>query len=92
MPAVGLLTTAFIVLVFASVICNLTVIIQMFMHEEVGLALIGLLICGPLPFFYGWAKANEWDNVLLMITWTVSGVLYLIVALFLFPVLLHAPM
>jgi hypothetical protein len=92
MSAVGLLTTAFIVLVLAGVICKLTVVIQMFMHEEIGLALIGLLICEPLPFFYGWAKANEWDNVLLMITWTVSGIMALVVGLFLFPAFLHAPM
>lgn len=87
MTAVGLLIAAFIVLWLACVICNITVIVQMFMHEEVGLALIGMFICGPLPFFYGWAKANEWDNVLLMIAWTVSTLVVLVGALIVIPTL-----
>jgi hypothetical protein len=79
------------VLALAVAICNYTVIIQMFLHEEIGLALISLFVCGPVAFFYGWAKANEWDNVLLMITWTVSGMLLLLVVLIWLPVVPSSP-
>ena len=91
MNAFFLLFAVCIVLSLASAVCNLTVIVQMCMHDAVVLALIGFFICGFIPFFYGWAKANEWDNVPLMIAWSVCNVCLIVTWAILFPVLQSIP-
>ncbi len=87
MTALGLMTAAMVVLGLGCFLCYLTVVIQMFMHEEVGWALIGLFCCTAVPFFFGWSKANEWDNVLLMIAWTVCSVCYIVACIICVPML-----
>lgn len=90
MSALVLMFMVVAVLALGCFICHITVIIQMFMHEEVGLALVSIFLCGLVPFFYGWAKANEWDNVLLMIAWTVCNVCYVLSIFILIPLVPQA--
>lgn len=60
-----------------STICSLTVLVRIFVKGEVGvgcacfLPFVGSLIL----FFYGWSKAEEWEQQRLMMAWTVCIVL-----------------
>ncbi|MCA9248126.1 MAG: hypothetical protein KDA42_13450 [Planctomycetales bacterium] len=58
-----------------SLVCWILVLIQMFKHEQTGLAIASIvLICigiGPLiAFVYGWIKSGEWDLKQIMLGWT----------------------
>ena len=87
MSAVALLAAACYLLALGSGLCACTVVVQMVMHDEIVLALLSLFCCGAIPFFFGWAKADEWDNVLLMIAWTVCNVCLFFACLMLIRVL-----
>ena len=53
----------------------LTLIVQTFIRGETGMGLICLLLCCcgmVVGLGYGWAKANEWNNVTLMLAYTAS--------------------
>lgn len=76
MTALAYLFAASIFASLVASICLLTVIIQMFMHGESGIAIADLLlssclIVALLALFYGWSKADEWKNVPLMPTSSV---------------------
>lgn len=70
-----LLHIASLLLTFGALVCYVTVVIQMFMHGDTGVAIASLvLFCcgGPLiAFIFGWTKAGEWENGLLMLAWTL---------------------
>ena len=59
-----------------SLVCYIMVLVQMFKHENTGLAIacIVLIFCvgigGIIAFVYGWMKAGEWDIKNIMIAWT----------------------
>ncbi|HEV7223605.1 MAG TPA: hypothetical protein VGN42_12940 [Pirellulales bacterium] len=80
MNTFDLLTVASGILALGTILCYLTVVIQMFMHGESGVAVASLvLLCcgvgGLIAFGYGWWKVNEWENILLMSAWTCCFVL-----------------
>lgn len=58
--------------------CWLTLVVQTFFRGETGMGLLCLLLffcCGVgvvVGLGYGWAKANEWNNVTLMLAYTAS--------------------
>ncbi|HJT34748.1 MAG TPA: hypothetical protein VJ783_22160 [Pirellulales bacterium] len=60
------------------VACWLTLVVQTFIRGETGMGLVCLLLfccCGAgiiVGLGYGWAKANEWNNVTLMLAYTAS--------------------
>jgi hypothetical protein len=64
-------------------VCFLTFVAQLFMHGETGWGIATLLMCGLcgigtiFAFFFGWSKADEWDNAPLMLAWTLFFLLSL---------------
>jgi len=71
-----LLSIASLTLTCGALVCYITVVIQMFMHEEKGVATASLVLfcCGIgilIAFVFGWIKAGEWENGLLMVAWTL---------------------
>ncbi len=83
MTPFALFMTANAVLQFGALLCFITVVVQMFVHDESGwgIASIVLFCCGgPLiAFVYGWTKVSEWDISLLMLAWSlcIVGILIL---------------
>ncbi len=73
-----------------ALVCYLTLVAQMFMHGESGMGATSLVLCpccgiGTLvAFFYGWSKADEWENSPLMLTWSLFFVLYILTRLVLY--------
>lgn len=62
-------------LVICVTACWLTLVVQTFVRGETGMGLVCLLLCCcgvVVGLGYGWAKANEWNNVTLMLAYTVS--------------------
>lgn len=59
----------------------LTLIVQTFIRGETGMGLICLLLCCcgvVVGLGYGWAKANEWNNVTLMLAYTASCAMFVL--------------
>lgn len=55
--------------------CWLTLIVQSFIRGETGMGLVCLFLCCcgvVVGLGYGWSKANEWNNVTLMLAYTAS--------------------
>jgi len=67
-----------------SLVCFIMVVVKMFQHDQTGLgiACIVLALCtgfgSLIAFVYGWVKASEWKIQPLMIVWTGTVVLSLI--------------
>lgn len=63
------------ILVICVFACWLTLIVQTFIRGETGMGLVCLLLCCcgvVVGLGYGWAKANEWNNVTLMLAYTAG--------------------
>lgn len=90
MTALQYLTAANWCLSLGTLVCFLTLVAQMFMHGESGMGATSLVFClccgiGVLvAFFYGWSKANEWENTPLMLTWSLFFVLGVLTRLVLY--------
>jgi hypothetical protein len=72
----ALFMMANLVLQLGSLLCMITVLVQMFTHEETGWAIACsvLFFCGCgllIAFIYGWSKVGEWDISLLMVAWSL---------------------
>ena len=63
-------------LAIASIVYFILVVVQMFKHEQAGLAIVSLVLTpcvgiGPLlAYVMGWVKAGEWGIKSLMWQWT----------------------
>ena len=70
------LAIASLLLGVASFACYVTVVVQMFVHDESGwgIACLVLICCGgPLiAFIFGWIRAGDWECGLLMIAWSAA--------------------
>jgi hypothetical protein len=64
-----------------SLVCLIVVLVKMFQHGHIGLAIgcIVLLFCLGIGYLvalvYGWNKADAWNIRNLMMAWTVAFVL-----------------
>ena len=83
------------ILLICIVACWLTLIAQTFIRGETGMGLLCLLLCCcgvVVGLGYGWAKANEWNNVTLMLAYTAScGMLLLSMLISLAMLVAEAP-
>lgn len=71
--------TAFMILLFGTFVCFITLVVHAFVQDEAGWGIILLLtgwwcLWGLIPLIYGWMRAGDWDIGLLMIALTVSWV------------------
>ena len=67
-----------------SLVCWILVLIKMFQHGAIGLAIasIVLILCGIGPLValvYGWIKADEWGIRNVMLIWTICLLLSIVV-------------
>jgi hypothetical protein len=79
MNAYTYLLLARLVLDLGLFVCFTTVVAQIFMHGEKNWGIASLLCCGAPALFYGWAKAGERGNELLMSAWSALYVFAVVV-------------
>ncbi len=69
------------VLSICVVACWLTLIVQTFIRGETGMGLLCLLLCAcgvVVGLAYGWTKASEWNNLTLMLAYSISCAMLLL--------------
>jgi hypothetical protein len=62
-------------------VCFILLIVKMFQHGQVVLAIVCLVCCGPgtlIGFVYGWMKSGEWGIRNMMIVWTICFILSIV--------------
>ncbi|HEX5443238.1 MAG TPA: hypothetical protein VFW87_05400 [Pirellulales bacterium] len=83
-----LLILATVPLSVGASLCSITVLIRIFVKGETGVGCACFIpLAGPLIlFFYGWSKAEEWEQQRLMLAWSICillDILYTVIFLIL---------
>ena len=79
-----LLYAGVIIAGIASLVCFVLVVVKMFQNEQTGLgiACIALAFCTglgmPIAFIFGWVKSKEWDLKKVMVIWSVTWALQIV--------------